>query len=1221
MKRASASKPKKFGHLFNQINLKLRPKLILIFFGAMIVPIILLALIALVQLASTGNKLRDIAIEDSTKALNDGARESIERLTTDTAIAVADFLHQQDQNILKLARITPSDRTYKNFSETSNGLLAKQGEWVLAEDGMSWVEKMPHLHENYKGISSNRENNDERYGSSFRYRNPEYTERHNEFVPLYDEVTFIDTKGQERYKYVNPKSTKKHYPMNPALLDVSVKANTYVKAENYFNELKKLKVHKDGSRDIYVSDVIGAYVGTNYIGMYAPGILKNVPKTHPNYKQLREIADLPPDKFIEVAKKQAYAGQENPLGQRFEGIVRWATPVTNDAGEIIGYVTFALNHDHIMEFVDHITPMLERYISLPNAYDGNYAFIWDYKCRSICHPRHHSIVGYNPLTGEPQVPWLEGTFALQRDYVNGGFKKIEYEKGKYRTIPILDDNGKKQLAKDTPYAYWIAAGGDKWLAANPSWDKLSDKTVGESWGKFLKDNVNNREILPQFGERPLKDLDGNPVKDSAGGYILDYQSRDKTPATKLTQAGFVGLDGRFLNNAPQCTGWMDLTENGGSGSFYILWSGLYKPTTAGAIPYYTGQYSPEVRGNRRGFAFVAIGAGIEDFIAPAEQTQETINKAIEVSLLHNMLQLGGTSILIFVLVIFTALVLASYLTGNIKQILDGISRFRLGSRHSRLHLNIKDEFGELGAAFDEMADSIESSIKEPLSIIDRNHNIIYMNSHTLDIIGKSLDEVIGQSYNDKSLYPPGSEYDPIVALEQGRDSAVFYHEKSKHYYRGIAHVLLDQVGNKNGYIIVTNDVTEIEERQQAEERNRAKSNFLAKMSHEIRTPMNAIMGISEIQQQDRTMAPEMQEVFGQIYDSADLLLHIVNDILDLSKIEAGRMEIVQDKYEFTSMLCNTVQLNIMRIGTKPINFKMEVDEKIPSILIGDELRIKQILNNLLSNAFKYTDEGSVELAVSLEPGKNSDDPADVTMVFRVSDTGWGMTPEQLQKLFDEYSRFETQSRKEIEGTGLGMNITQHLIDLMNGEINVESEKGKGSVFTVRLPQRDGNCGPIGHELAEKIKKNKALRSSLSRREPIVCRQMPTAKVLVVDDVKVNLMVVTKMLSFHGVCADTASDGLEAINRLEGDTRYDIVFMDHMMPGMDGIEAVRQIRSMGVNEQYYRDLPVIALTANAVSGMKEMFLTNGFSDYLTKPIELTKLNQMLDRWIPKDKIED
>ncbi|MCL1926279.1 MAG: hypothetical protein FWF95_03970, partial [Syntrophorhabdaceae bacterium] len=715
--------------LLNRLNLKLRPKLILIFLAIMAIPILLLTAIALKQIASLGNMLSNIAVTDSAKALNDSARENIERMTTDTSIAIAKFLYQRDQDILLLANLPPSDKAYKAFSESRNRKITKQGEWVLAKDGKSWVEKEPFKYDGPTDVSSNKENNDIMHKSSFQYRAPDFLEQFHGSIPLYDEVTFIDLRGNELYKYTSPHSSKKNYPLNPKKVNVSNKANTYIKAENYFEELKKLK-----PGEIYVSDVIGAYVGTNYIGMYAPGVfLNDVPKTHPNYDLLQKIGNLPPEEFIEIAKKQAYAGEENPVGQRFEGIIRWATPVTKNNGKIIGYATIALNHNHIMTFVDHITPMNKRYITIPNAYDGNYAFIWDYKCRNICHPRHHSIIGYNPFTGEPQTPWLEGT-------------------------PDADTGAPKT---GTPFQVWYDAGGAKWLEDNPAWDNLSKESEGTSWGAFYEANKDNRSILPQFGEKIINTNTGEK----------DRQSRSKKPAGKLTKAGFVGLDGRYLNNAPQCTGWMDLTESGGSGSFYILWSGIYKPTTAGAIPYYTGKYSPENQnGSRRGFAFVTIGSGIEDFTAPARDTEKKLTKAIDSTLLTYAIKLVATSIVLFVLIILIAIILSSYLTDNINLMLRGISRFRMGERQFRLRSNIKDEFGVLADSFDEMADSIVDSVTEPLSIIDMNHKIIYMNNTALQVIGKTLDQVVGTSYNNISIYPSGSSFDPITALHEGRET-------------------------------------------------------------------------------------------------------------------------------------------------------------------------------------------------------------------------------------------------------------------------------------------------------------------------------------------------------------------------------------------------------------------------------------------------------------------
>ncbi|MCL2684585.1 MAG: HAMP domain-containing protein [Synergistaceae bacterium] len=787
MKKISIDRMNLFDRLLYGLNLKLRAKLILIFVVVMVIPIILLTILAWNQIATLGSLLRDIAVSDSTAALNDNARENIERLTTDTALEIADFLHQRDQDIRLLASLPGSEDTYRIFSGNKQSLLMTGREWKLSADGMRWAEVAPYVYVGPPNLSTNRENNDERLGSAFQSRPPEFFDRYRELFPLYDEITFVNLDGVEEIKYVNPDSTKIHYPLNPNLVDVSVKSNTYVRAENYWDELQKLE-----PGEVYVSDVIGAYVGTKFIGVLAPGVLKNLPEKpasgapHPNREELVRIGNLPADEFIEFAKTQAFAGLENPVGQRFEGIVRWATPVVDGAGRKIGYVTMALNHDHIMEFVDYITPMMERYTVVSNAIDGNYAFIWDYMCRSIAHPRHHSIVGYNPITGEPQVPWLEGTNLLERDYKNGGFLRDE----KNNTIPILDEDGNTQPAADSPFYYWSAAQGSQWLAANPSWeehnlsrlvtgvnwwewDEPNEASTGTTWGEFYEANRDNPEILPRFGERSLRDQNGNTATDSGGNIILDYQSRGKTTAPALTKAGFVGLDGRYLNNAPQCTGWMDLTRNGGSGSFYILWSGVYKPTTAGAIPYYTGQYAPEKQGgSMRGFAMVTIGAGMEDFTAPAIHTEIKLEEAIMGQSRRNTLQLAFTSIGLFALSALAAIMLASSITKRIKQLVDGMSRFRTGERQFRLRSRLKDEFGMLADSFDDMADSLERSVNSPLMIIGMDNNVIYMNDSAQKVTGRTMDEARGMTYSEISIYPPDSPSDPICALREGKDAEV-----------------------------------------------------------------------------------------------------------------------------------------------------------------------------------------------------------------------------------------------------------------------------------------------------------------------------------------------------------------------------------------------------------------------------------------------------------------
>jgi len=437
------------------------------------------------------------------------------------------------------------------------------------------------------------------------------------------------------------------------------------------------------------------------------------------------------------------------------------------------------------------------------------------------------------------------------------------------------------------------------------------------------------------------------------------------------------------------------------------------------------------------------------------------------------------------------------------------------------------------------------------------------------------------------------------------------------YYRDTGETIRDEEGNPLYIAGALIDVTEMKnliyeaekQRAAAEDANRAKTAFLANMSHEIRTPMNAIIGIAEIQLQRDTLDAEIRVAIEKIFTSGDLLLGIINDILDLSKIEVGKLELLMDKYEIASLISDTVQLNLMRVGSKRIAFELHIDENVPNMLSGDELRVKQIMNNLLSNAFKYTSKGTVGLTINTYEADTSGSPqGEIILVITVSDTGQGMTNDQVKKLFDEYSRFNMETNRSTEGTGLGMSITKKLVQLMNGEISVESKKGVGSTFTVRLPQGRVNSDLIGKEMAENLRLFRISNSAQMRRTQIIRDAMPYGSVLIVDDVETNIYVAKGLLMPYELKITSAASGYAAVEKIKSGNVYDIIFMDHMMPEMDGIETTRRIRELGY------DQPIVALTANAVSGQADIFLGNGFDDFISKPIDLRQMKMLLIKMI-------
>ncbi|MGB0747683.1 MAG: sensor histidine kinase [Magnetospiraceae bacterium] len=595
----------------------IREKLIGIFVLIKVVPLVVVAFIAwhaardlgggVVRQIDTLSKQSmqtmvqagESAIDDAIKALDDRSREAIERSTVTTAQAIAEFLYQRDSDLLSAAQLPPTRENFQRFLSERTRVVIDHPPWRLAADGSHWEPAAPPAPPPMPARPGNPEN-----ATNFNQR-PAETVGIRVEKPLYLEMSFVGLDGVETLKVGTSPLSK------PDLRDVSDPAQTWWKAETYFEDMAKL-----APGEIYVSEVIGPYIPSPLIGPYTPARAA--------------------EKGIAYAPEQAaYAGKENPVGKRFQGIVRWATPVIR-GGDKIGYLTLVLDHTHLMEFTDHLVPTPERFSAISDAASGNYAFLWDYKGRNISHPRDYFIVGIDPETGKQAVPWLD----------------------------------------EEMFANYTASG-------------LSF----EAWQK----------TAPEYKE----------------------QSLNKKPASDLTKAGLVALDCRYLNFAPQCDGWDDLTNQGGSGSFLIFWSGLWKLTNAAAVPYFTGRYGE----SPQGFGFVTIGANVHEFHRPATESGERIeglvtsyndslvttkNESLGV-VRQSMSDLGknlaSSTLVMIVIVVIIAIAMAAILTRRITEMVAGIRHFQEGDLGFRFTSRSRDEMGALSDSFNSMADNVQSLLE------------------------------------------------------------------------------------------------------------------------------------------------------------------------------------------------------------------------------------------------------------------------------------------------------------------------------------------------------------------------------------------------------------------------------------------------------------------------------------------------------------------------------
>jgi PAS domain S-box-containing protein len=508
----------------------------------------------------------------------------------------------------------------------------------------------------------------------------------------------------------------------------------------------------------------------------------------------------------------------------------------------------------------------------------------------------------------------------------------------------------------------------------------------------------------------------------------------------------------------------------------------------------------------------------------------------------------------------------------------------------RLRKKLLEDSSKLSTVFSAIPDLVYCMDKDMRYTSANKAFVSFVGKNEADIVGKTNDYVFADKKGMAAYFTEMNarvlKERKILTVQEWATSC-----DGVKLFLDVIKMPLYQNGALAGLVGIARDITAHKAAEaRTLEASKVKSQFIANVSHEIRTPLNAIIGMSELLSMESLLSRQRNYV-KDISIASHSLLSIINDILDFSKIEAGRLELSPINYDFREMMANLVSMFGFMARKKNLRFDYEEGKGgLPKCLYGDDVRLRQVLVNLCANAVNFTNRGFVRLRVTAEDGG---------LTFEIADTGIGIKPDDLKNLFSLFMHADSVKNRNMTGTGLGLSISKTFVEMMGGAINVESEYGVGTTFTVVIPATAGDESKVARQSVEGGK---------------VSFSAPGAKVLVVDDNTLNLKVAYRLLGLYGIAADMASSGQEAIIAVQR-TAYDIVFMDHMMPDMNGIQATAKIRALG--GRYFK-LPIIALTANATRGVQDIFLSSGLDDYMPKPIELDKLSEILRRWIPIEK---